>query len=112
MNLNSLQSLFIDELHDIYDAERQLMEAIPKLSSAASNPDLKKAFDEHLAETRVHIERLNRVFQLVGSQPNGMTCKAIRGLVQEGADVIESQGVSAVKDAALIGAAQHVRETA
>lgn len=108
MNLSSLHALFVDELQDIYDAEQQIAEALPQMADAAANPDLKQAFESHLAETADQIDRLDRVFEIIGVMPSGIECAAARGLIEESDDVIESLGEPAVKDAALIGAAQRV----
>lgn len=108
MNLTSLNTLLDHELQDIYDAENRIAAALPKLANAAHNPELKEALNQHLEETRGQIERLNRVFAEVGSQGNGETCEAARGLIEEGEQIINASGNPAVKDAALIGAAQRV----
>lgn len=108
MNLTSLHTLFVDELQDIYDAEQQIVEALPQLADAATSPDLKQAFESHLAETADQIDRLDRVFEIIGAMPNGVECAAARGLIEEGDDVVGSLGEPTVKDAALIGAAQRV----
>lgn len=108
MNLSSLYALFIDELQDIYDAEQQILEALPQMAEAATSPDLKEAFEDHLVETVDQVERLDQVFEMIGAAPEGIECVAARGLLEESGEVIESQGENAVKDAALIGAAQRV----
>lgn len=108
MNLTSLHTLLVDELQDIYDAEQQIVEALPEMADAASSPELKVAFESHLAETADQIDRLDRVFELIGAIPGGIECEAARGLIDESDDVIGSPGEPAVKDAALIGAAQRV----
>src|SRR5205085_7939633 len=82
--------------------------ALPKMAKAASNPDLKAAFEEHLQQTEGHITRLESVFQALSLKPTRKTCKAMKGLVEEGSEIIEEDGEEAVKDAALIGAAQRV----
>lgn len=108
MNLTSLETLFVDQLSDIYDAESQIASALPQMANAASHRELKEAFEEHLSETQNHIDRLHQVFDLLGSKPDGIRCEAAEGLIKEGNDVIRSEGQSSVKDAALIGAAQRV----
>jgi ferritin-like metal-binding protein YciE len=108
MHLDSLHSLFVDELKDLYDAENQIIQALPKLASAASSPDLRKAFETHLQQTREHVNRLQEVFNHIGESPQGKTCEAMKGLMKEGTEVIQSMGNASVKDAALIAAAQRV----
>ena len=104
----SLQALLIDELQDLYHAENQLVDALPKMAEAATNPELKAGFVRHLEETRVHVERLEQVFDTLGESAKGKTCHAMKGLVEEGAEAIKLKAPSAVRDAALIGAAQRV----
>lgn len=106
--LSSLNELLIEELKDLYDAEHQLTKALPKMAEAATNPQLKTAFTSHLAETEGHIQRLEQVFSLLGEKASRKTCKAMKGLVEEGSEVIEEKAEPEVKDAALIGAAQRV----
>lgn len=108
MSLKTLQDLFVDEVKDVYDAEHQLTKALPKMAKAASSPDLKAAFEEHLQQTEGHITRLESVFETLRLKPTRKTCKAMKGLVEEGSEMIEEDGDEAVKDAALIGAAQRV----
>src|SRR5690606_14712768 len=102
--MSSLRETFIDELRDIYDAEKQLLKALPKMSKAAEHEELKSAFDEHLQETQGHIERLERVFEIMGETARGKKCKAMQGLIEEGSELIEEDE----GDAALICAAQKV----
>jgi len=106
--LTSLNDLLIEELKDLYDAEHQLTKALPKMAAAATNPQLKTALTSHLAETEGHIQRLEQVFSLLGEKASRKTCKAMKGLVEEGSEVIEENADPEVKDAALIGAAQKV----
>ena len=106
MPLTSLNSLFIEELRDLYSAETQLIEALPKLAQAASRSELKEAFDEHLEETREHVSRLEEVFNQLGESPEGEHCEAMEGLIAEGEERIQEKGSADVKDAALIAAAQ------
>ncbi len=107
-SLESFDDLFTHQLEDVYDAELQLVEALPKMASAASNPDLRTAFTSHLAETRGHAQRLEQVFQAINKQPNRTTCPAMKGLIKEGGEAINATGDPAVKDAALIASAQRV----
>jgi ferritin-like metal-binding protein YciE len=108
MELTSMQTLFVHELRDLYDAENQLVMALPKLAESATNVDLKDAFRTHLQETTNQIARLNRIFQSLGVPPNGMRCHAMEGLIAEGDEILRLSGDPDVKDAALIGAAQRV----
>lgn len=106
--INTLEELLIDELKDLYSAETQLIKALPKMAEAASNPELKKAFQSHLAQTRNHAKRLEKALKILGESASGKTCRAMAGLVEEGSEAIKSDGPEAVRDANLIGAAQRV----
>ncbi len=106
--LNNLQDLLIDQLQDLYNAENQLVKALPKMAKASSNPELRKAFETHLSETRGHVERLERAFEALGVRAKGKTCHAMKGLVEEGGEAIKESAPDSVKDAGLIAAAQRV----
>jgi len=108
MKLESLRDLFVDELKDLYNAENQLVKALPKMAKAASAPDLKRAFQSHLKETKSQVGRLKQIFTGLGLSPAGKTCKAMKGLVAEGSDMIKEDAEPEVKDAGLIAAAQRV----
>ncbi len=108
MSLDSLEKLFIEELKDIYNAEKQLTRALPRMAKAAESPELEQAFTSHLKETEGQIQRLERVFQQVGQAARGKKCKAMEGLIEEGKEMMEEDGEPQVMDAALIGAAQKV----
>ena len=108
MQLQSLKDLFVEQLRDLYSAETQLVEALPKLASAASHDELRQAFEHHLEETRGHVDRLREIFEQLGTPPGGHTCEAMKGLIAEGDEIVKAEGESAVKDAALIAAAQRV----
>ena len=108
MQLQSLNDLFVEQLQDLYSAETQLVEALPKMASAASHEELRDAFEQHLAETRGHVERLTRILGDLGQTPGAETCKGMKGLIAEGDEVLSMQGDPAVIDAALIAAAQRV----
>lgn len=108
MHLNSLHDLFIEQLRDLYDAESQIVAALPKMSSAASSPELRKAFQTHLEQSRGHLRRLEDVFDDLGQSPMGEHCPAMEGLLKEGEEIITAMGDTSVKDAALIAAAQRV----
>jgi ferritin-like metal-binding protein YciE len=107
MKSETLEDLFVDELKDQYDAEKQLVKALPKMAKAAMSADLKQAFTGHLDETKGHVTRLEKVFELLEMKAQGKTCEAMKGLVTEGGEAIEEHEGS-VRDAALIAAAQRV----
>ena len=108
MAMDSLKDLYVEELKDLYSAENQLLKALPRLARKASSPDLKAAFEEHLGQTEGQVNRLEKIFKRLGEKPTGKTCKAMKGLVEEGKEIIEEDGDDSVLDAALIGAAQKV----
>src|SRR5437588_7572203 len=96
MNFDSMETLLIDQLQDLYDAEQRLTKALPKVAEAASNPTLKAAVQQHLRETQNHVTRLERAFQLLGKAAQSKTCEAMKGLVSEGDEVISAGGDPAV----------------
>src|SRR3954454_16160506 len=108
MKLESLHDLFVEQLQDLYSAETQLVAAWPKLAGAASHEELRDAFEQHLAETRGHVTRLEQVLEDIGETPGGETCKGMQGLIEEGEEVLKMEGDPSVIDAALIAAAQRV----
>lgn len=108
MSQEDLRELFVDELKDLYSAEKQLVAALPKMAKAANSEELKEAFQEHLEQTKGHVQRLDQIFQALGKNPRGKKCAGMEGLIKEGQDAIEEDYEGAVKDAALIGAAQRV----
>jgi ferritin-like metal-binding protein YciE len=103
-----LKDLYIDELKDLYNAENQLIKALPKMAKAASSAELQQGFEKHLEQTKGHAERLEKIFQALGESPKGKTCKAMQGLVEEGAETMKEDFEGSLMDAALIGAAQRV----
>jgi ferritin-like metal-binding protein YciE len=103
-----LKELYIDELKDLYNAENQLVKALPKMAKAASSEELSQGFEEHLEQTRGHVQRLEKIFKSLGESPKGKKCKGMEGLVAEGTEVMEEDFEDSVMDAALIGAAQRV----
>jgi ferritin-like metal-binding protein YciE len=108
MQLNSLQDVFVEQIGDLYSAEQQLVTALPKVASAATDDKLRTALNEHLEQTRGHVRRLEDIFaQLDVAMPNEQ-CKGMQGLVEEGEQIVQAQGDPAAKDAALIAAAQRV----
>jgi ferritin-like metal-binding protein YciE len=108
MKLETLHDLYVDELKDLYSAEHQLVKALPKMAKAASDPQLAKAFTDHLAETEGQVERLDKIFKSLDVSPKGKTCKAMEGLLKEGKEVMAEEADPTVMDAALIAAAQRV----
>lgn len=108
MKLNNLNDLFIHELKDIYNAEKQITKALPKMVKEATSPQLKKAFEMHLSETEKQIERLEQVFELLGKKASGEKCKAMEGIIKEAQDMMSENADSDVMDAALIASAQRV----
>jgi ferritin-like metal-binding protein YciE len=108
MQLQSLQDVLTHELQDLYDAEKQLVQALPKMEQAASNQELRRAFKHHLGETHDHVKRLEEIFGQIGVKASGEPCEAMRGLIKEGEKTIATQGDATAKDAALIAAAQRV----
>ena len=108
MAIRTFEDLLVDEIKDLYDAEHQLTKALPKMAKAATSPNLKSAFEDHLKQTEGHIKRLEQVFAGLDKKPTRKTCVAMKGLVEEGSEVIEEDMDAEVKDAALIGAAQRV----
>jgi ferritin-like metal-binding protein YciE len=108
MPLNSLHDLYVEELKDLYNAENQLLKALPQMARKAAAPELKAAFTEHLEVTNKQIERLNAIFAELDVSPKGKKCKAMEGLIAEGKEVIDEKGDAAVIDAALIATAQRI----
>jgi ferritin-like metal-binding protein YciE len=108
MKLDTLQKLFLGELRDLYHAEGQLLEALPKMAEGATSEELKNAFETHLKETEEHVERLEEVFELLGETPRGKVCKAMKALIEEGSEILEEDGEDSVLDAGIIVAAQKV----
>jgi ferritin-like metal-binding protein YciE len=108
MQFQSLQDVFAEQLNDLRSAEQQLVEALPKMAGAASTDELRTAFEEHLAQTRQHLERIDDVISATGVAVTGEECKGMKGLIAEGSEIIEAQGDPVARDAALIAAAQRV----
>lgn len=106
--LDSLRDLFIHELRELYSAERQLAEALPKMARAASRSRLEKVFNTHLRETRSHLDRLEGIFESLGERPEGGKSEAIAGMIEQGNEIIRKEGQEAVQDAALISVAQRI----
>jgi ferritin-like metal-binding protein YciE len=108
MELNNLQDVLVEQLADLYSAENQLVAALPKLAGAAHNSELKEAFNHHLEETRGHVKRLDEAFTALSIPRKVETCAAMKGLIEEGAQIVEASGAPDAIDAALIAAAQRV----
>lgn len=104
----TLHDVFIDELRDVYDAEKQITKALPKMAKAASSPELRAAFEEHLEQTRGHIERLEEAFASIEEKVRGKHCDGMAGIIEEGKSVMGEDFDDSTMDASLIGAAQRV----
>lgn len=106
--LKSLEDFFVEELKDLYNAEKQILKALPKMIKAASSEELKNAFQNHLEETQNQVQRLEQISKKIGKSLNGKKCKAMEGLLEEGKEIMQEDAEPTVKDAALIAAAQKV----
>lgn len=108
MPVDNLEQLFINELKDLYSAEKQITKALPKMAKAAQSEDLRAAFQEHLEQTKGHIERLDEIFEQLGKTSRGKTCHGMQGIIEEGQEAMQEMEKGEVRDAALISAAQRV----
>jgi ferritin-like metal-binding protein YciE len=108
MSLDTLAQLYISELRDLYSAENQLLKALPKMAKGASSPELKDAFEQHLEQTKGHVQRLEQLFEHLDESPKGKTCQAMKGLIEEGSEILKEEGEESVLDAGMIVAAQKV----
>jgi ferritin-like metal-binding protein YciE len=108
MALATMQDLFIEQLKDLYSAEKQLVQALPKMAKAATTPELVQAITDHLGQTQNHVSRLEQCFEHLNASARGKRCKGMEGLIEEGKETIEEEGEAVVKDAGLIAAAQRV----
>jgi ferritin-like metal-binding protein YciE len=110
MKLESLHELFIEELQDLYSAETQILEALPKMIEKAHAPDLRHGFESHLEQTRGHVRRLDQIFDQLGKDVDrkDKTCKGMKGIIKDGEDVVKARGDAEVRDAGMIAAAQRV----
>lgn len=106
--MESLHALLVDELKDLWSAENQLTKALPKMAKGVSSPELADAFREHLEVTKTHVARIETIFEQLEGSPRGKKCKAMEGLIKEGAEILQEDGEESVIDAALIAAAQKV----
>jgi ferritin-like metal-binding protein YciE len=108
MQIDSLQKLYVEELRDLHSAERQILQALPKMIKAASSPDLKTALQEHLEITKEQLARLDQIFEALGKKGTGKKCKGMEGVIADGKEILEEDMAPEVLDAAIISAAQHV----
>ena len=106
--MTTLEELMVEDLKDLLDAENQLSRALPKMAKASTEPKLQEAFDSHLQETEGHVERLERIFQMLGKSPKGKVCQGMKGLLEEGSQMLKGAEKGATRDAAMISAAQRV----
>jgi len=105
---NSLQELYVEQLRDLYSAENQLVKALPKMAKAAQSEALRRGFEQHLAQTKGHVDRLEQIFSAMDESPKGSKCAGMEGLVEEGEEVIREQSGSDALDSGLIASAQRV----
>jgi ferritin-like metal-binding protein YciE len=108
MKLENLQQLYLKELRDLYSAENQITDALPKLIDAAHNSELKSALQEHLSVTQNQTSRLEQIFQSLNEKPSGETCKGMKGVIKEGDEIVSAGGDPSTVDAGIISAAQRV----
>lgn len=108
MKLNSLKDVYVEQLKDMYSAEKQLIEALPKMAKASSNEKLRSAFNNHLNQTKTHMETVRTILDELDENPTSTKCKAMAGLIEEGSEIAEKEGDADARDAALIVAAQKV----
>ena len=108
MSVETMQELLIDELKDLYSAEKQIVRALPKIAKAASSPELQEALLGHLEETKGQVVRLEKIGEIVGKKLTGKTCVGMKGVLEEGSEVLEDTDKGVVRDAALISACQRV----
>ena len=108
MKVESLRDLYVEQLRDLYNAEQQLIKALPKMAKGSSSEELRAAFEDHLGQTKQHAQRIETIFEQMSEKASGKKCKAMEGLVKEGGEVIEEDMEDGIKDAAIIAAAQRV----
>lgn len=106
--LTSLRDLYIEELRDLYSAENQIVNGLPKMAEKASSPDLKTAYNEHLQQTRTQVQRLDQIFDRLGEKPTGKLCRGMNGILDEAKELMSENADASVMDAGLISQAQHV----
>jgi ferritin-like metal-binding protein YciE len=108
MDIDSLQKLFVHELKDLYSAENQILDALPKMAEKASDPELRQAFEKHRSQTEEQVRRLEQIFDSLEHQPGGHKCRGMEGLIEEGEEVMKDAEDDDVRDAGMIAAAQRV----
>lgn len=108
MKIESMDDLFLGQIEDLYDAEQRLVKALPKMAEASTSAQLRQAFESHLEQTRGHVRRLETIFREIGKDPKAQTCDAMKGLIEEGEDVIDDIEKTTLRDAGLIAAANRV----
>ena len=108
MTVDSIEKLFVEELKDLYSAEKQITKTLPKLAKAASSNELRSAFEHHLKETEGHVQRLDQMFEALGVSPSGKACEGMKGVLEEGAQLLHETEAGDVRDEALIAGAQRV----
>jgi ferritin-like metal-binding protein YciE len=108
MKIESMEDLFLEQVEDLYDAEKRLVKALPKMAEASTSQTLRQAFESHLMETEGHVSRLETIFRILGQDPKSHTCDAMKGLISEGEDVVSDIDQSSLRDAGLIAAANRV----
>lgn len=109
MQQSALKELYLEELRDLYDAEEQITKALPKMAKAATSDELRAGFEQHLEQTKGHVQRLERIFDGLGEKPEGNKCKGMQGIISEGKKIMQEEGFEGeVLDAGLISAAQRV----
>jgi ferritin-like metal-binding protein YciE len=108
VEINSLRELYVDQLRDLYDAENQLIKALPKMAKGATSDELREGIEEHLEQTKNQVQRLEQIFERLGEKPKGEKCKGMEGVIKEGSETLEKDMDEHTKDAAIIAAAQRV----
>jgi ferritin-like metal-binding protein YciE len=108
MKIKTMDDLFLAQIKDLYDAEKQLVKALPKMAKAASSQELRQGFQEHLEQTKGHVSRLEQIFDQLGEKASGTKCEGMAGLINEGEEIVDEIEQSPLRDAGLIGAAQRV----
>jgi ferritin-like metal-binding protein YciE len=108
MKIESMEDLFLEQIEDLYDAEKRLVKALPKMAEASTSAPLRQAFESHLQQTMGHVSRLENIFQQLNKKPKSQTCDAMKGLVSEGEDIVSDIDQSTLRDAGLIAAANRV----
>jgi ferritin-like metal-binding protein YciE len=108
MEIDSLRKLYVEELKDLYSAEKQILQSLPRMAKKATNPQLRAGFEEHVRQTEEQVKRLDRIFEGLGKSPRGKKCKGMEGVLEEGKEVMQEDMDNETRDAALIAAAQRV----